>query len=100
MTVKILAIDESGFDFLCDGETFRLRHDGELTINDGKVIDPIKGVVFERNLKDKELAELIFELNNVGSIVGDNPKRFYGVKWKFDDESILAKKAAKKEKGE
>lgn len=93
MTINILRVAGNSFDFTCDGESFRLNHDRDLQINEGKITDSIKGIVFQRNdLAEEELALKIFEENKQSSdpiVEGGNPKRFYGVKWIFEDQSFL-----------
>ena len=89
--VVINSVDGNSFDFLLDGENFRLEANRSLVIEDGKVLDSVKGVVFQRDgLEGIELAKRIYDANKESEfLVGDNPKVFYGVKWKFDDESVI-----------
>lgn len=89
--VTINSVDNNSFDFLVDGENFRLNAGGSLVIEDGKIIDSIKGVVFQRDgVENAELANRIYVANKESEVlVGDNPKVFYGVKWKFDDDAII-----------
>jgi hypothetical protein len=89
--VVINSVDGSAFDFAVDGENFRLNAGGSLVIEGGKVIDSTKGIIFQRDgLEDVELARRIYETNKQSDLlVGENPKVFYGVKWKFEDDSII-----------
>lgn len=91
MTISIVRVDNNAFDFSLNGESFRLSSDRDLTVDGGKILDPIKGIIFQSELEEEELAKKLYESNKESAFpVGDNPKIFYGVKWKFDDESVIA----------